>query len=957
MVFSLSRCSNKAKDLPAKSKSKSGGHDNHKPRGKTTTTAFTSTSKRNLSRIKRRPLPRPPIPSFPNFSQLERLEREFLEDSKPHVKAETKTSGFSSSDDEDSDDDAILKAPVFQKKSAVSTSANKSETSHGKEVERQHLPIRSPQDQQLPLQEEAIGVGFDYGDEAGQPQPSRTKDNKGTDISTHMDVVCIESESASKTEPSQPPANKQNIAERDQIMSTTPSVATREETKAIVAPQTIQQCIDIVFRDITDVMGTSVKEVLQQVQLKLKRPLSSKEKADARAYLKNLVKQHLKEKKSRDEKENDRNASNIQQDCQGRNAATTPSHDAIKEGALSTKRKESSIAMVHTQIQTPGSVDEEYEFYGILQIPGAPTPPQIAMKSEATKRQKIDEPSDKDVVDPAQAVRTPTCPADINSGDATKILHPNDNESGQNCSLQGKKTISHERDTSNGPVNNNHKEIIAPTKEAATRKRGRPTKNSEANPVAIESNKVENLPMTDGVVKLPTRRRARKGTCALCTTCPCNNKGDEGDGGVFTTLARSDVAIEKALIRRVQKMEKTCELHEGRMDAIKRTLKQHRRDMYRKKENAERARASSSNTKLQEYEFLPDVDQVEQEELDRKGLNSGVAREIVQNAQLRLFPEVPPPCKQGTLSQWLGCPSSKEPDKKAEPIGVVTIQEEMEEKKVGDNGKTSTSAVEEDASLADAQDYVKYSKGIEYENQVNRQAWNTTGEPSESKAIPLSFSLWKTLSDTRAKLAHDSSTVANLEATQFTQVMDTDEDCHESPQCPWDDLFEQEDTTAGAGIDQLIGLFGQKEDATVDNSSLAPETVSLSHLSQSGHSKALEVIESVEKDSQRLKTLQKSCPNWKENVAFSMKQKEPSEIRTALQNIQKQREQMLEFQRRIMAAWETQDTTLQVFEHSLLTSLQRLIAQGSPVGGDIGGSDVVATDDDGGAAVLGFDYE
>jgi len=169
------------------------------------------------------------------------------------------------------------------------------------------------------------------------------------------------------------------------------------------------------------------------------------------------------------------------------------------------------------------------------------------------------------------------------------------------------------------------------------RKRGHPRSQGDA----AKTDTAVNSKMSNQV-KSNARQRLRRGSCALCATCPCsisagtrNNTTDMD----FATFARSDAAIEKALIRRVQEMEKKCELNEERMEALRRTLKQHRRRIWKKKEKKVRV-----SEELAKNHFLPDAQSFEQ---TAHVENARPSSENVRRVQKAIFPYKL--CKSGSV--------------------------------------------------------------------------------------------------------------------------------------------------------------------------------------------------------------------------------------------------------------------------------------------------------------------
>ena len=99
--------------------------------------------------------------------------------------------------------------------------------------------------------------------------------------------------------------------------------------------------------------------------------------------------------------------------------------------------------------------------------------------------------------------------------------------------------------------------------------------------------------------------------------------------------------------------------------------------------------------------------------------------------------------------------------------------------------------------------------------------------------------------------------------------------------------------------------------------------INLSLLSQEAQEAVQDIWSSVGKDHERVIRLQKSAPNWKENIAFSFHQKNPVMIDEALDNIRKKRRRMEEMKQLLLDAWEREDTALEVFENALEKSSAR----------------------------------
>lgn len=414
------------------------------------------------------------------------------------------------------------------------------------------------------------------------------------------------------------------------------------------------------------------------------------------------------------------------------------------------------------------------------------------------------------------------------------------------------------------------------------------------------------------VTTMTSRKRARKGSCALCTTCPCNNNGASNSCTEISSFARSDAAIEKALIRRVQKLEKTCEIDESRMEIARRKLKQHRREMWKKRESNIKAKRPNPPTGSEtQFSFLPEAEEMLGGETYE--CSQVLPPEIVRNAQKVIFPDTP--CVQVTLTQLMGFSAKRRPLDRgdtSETHGVEAISDQ-----------DSHNGIVEDASIGKKENYVcqpdcgykEYSRGVEFEGDITRLEWKSNSTMSTSRT----FSLWRTASKPQLTTEMEElSTLSQVSSDNPGQLG-----------CPWDSLFHDDDNADGSkrsnrnGIEELVGLFD--DDSPViegADGKHAQDQVHLSDLSQVAHDKATELIISLEQNPSRRKLLERACPNWKENLAFCMKQTK-DDVRLALEQVRRKRRQRIELKCKILEAWERHDAVLCFFEQALNTSLTR----------------------------------
>jgi hypothetical protein len=136
------------------------------------------------------------------------------------------------------------------------------------------------------------------------------------------------------------------------------------------------------------------------------------------------------------------------------------------------------------------------------------------------------------------------------------------------------------------------------------------------------------------------RKRTRKVSCALCKTCPCQKvqARDNVTTLDMNTFSRSAAAMEKALIRRIQKLEKSAESLEEQTEMVRRKLKAHRRVIWKQKERETNNKSVQRLPKITEDSwFLPDAEVLEQQRAD--SVSMGLF--AVHEAQLRLFERKP----------------------------------------------------------------------------------------------------------------------------------------------------------------------------------------------------------------------------------------------------------------------------------------------------------------------------
>lgn len=284
---------------------------------------------------------------------------------------------------------------------------------------------------------------------------------------------------------------------------------------------------------------------------------------------------------------------------------------------------------------------------------------------------------------------------------------------------------------------------------------------------------------------------------------------------------------------------------------------------------------------------------------------------------------------QPTLTQLFGG-SNKEKDTKepneesaeanTEKQGSLeAIAEESLEIDDEDEGDTSNAKVNEagpiDCSNKDESDEEYLCDDEEQAPVVSHRISWKDGQPSHNSSQTESTgTMWGTLMAAAA--------ANNLQETNFNST--------------WNRVFEEGDTGSVGGIDNLLELLGNSSpdspSSKLSNSSTSGgdsprgfgSPINLSMLTQRGQNLAVNIQDDIKSDKSKLSALNAVCPNWKENIAYALHQRNNNELKEALVNVQQSKDRLLKMKESFLIAWQKQQTVLDVFELSLNQSLNRL---------------------------------
>jgi len=377
----------------------------------------------------------------------------------------------------------------------------------------------------------------------------------------------------------------------------------------------------------------------------------------------------------------------------------------------------------------------------------------------------------------------------------------------------------------------------------------------------------------------PKQPRARKGTCSLCVTCPCR-KINENNGGVTHIFGEenfhqnnNDKELEKSLIKRQKKLEKTVDKYESDLDLVTRHLKKHRRAMMKVKEaelNANKRYAFGKSR------FLPDVN-VWDSQLKSNQRLVVMSPNTTKRAQHKMF---------GPLAHFGFTKNGN------------TILETVEE---GDSQKDDNHELcsDSDEFMEDDNEEEEITEIEQPADNFSRISWKNGNR--DGSATPFEQPVWPSVA-----------------VGGFGEV-------DSSNSATWDNIFSSladSDEPPTHGFEELLDLFQdctqksqhQEQHQEDDNNS----AVNLSQLSQAAQELAISIENKVTSNPSKLQQIETSCPNWKENVRFALTQrKDEDTIQAALKKLQKSRRRMDQMKEDFLAAWNRKVAVLDLFEMSM----------------------------------------
>jgi hypothetical protein len=417
---------------------------------------------------------------------------------------------------------------------------------------------------------------------------------------------------------------------------------------------------------------------------------------------------------------------------------------------------------------------------------------------------------------------------------------------------------------------------------------------------APKSKKIDNKDSTDTLSSVPpppktppppaksARKRKRaptKRACQLCVQCPCRLEKDSEEVLTLNT-SQSDQAMEKSLIKRLQKCEKTAERYVHQEEVVRRQLKNHRRDMWRKREALqEMARQSRKQSLPKQSHFLPDAKEIE-ENFARAVVGKSRTKEDASKARNSLFG--PKKSYQITLTQMMGGDDGSDCEENAkEEMKDDKIVEGCDSDKVSDSGKPPM-----EGNPVDETDDLPEGEPVSCE----RIEW-VDGHPQgdngqEIVAVP--STLWSCAMTGR-------------------------------PHSTFDRLFDDPASTENLGMEDLLEMLDEADTQVSGNFVLSESPdVTFDDLSQRGRDYASTIMEHLRNDNDRLEMVNSVNPNWEENVRFAFSLRDNEQISKALSAVREEKNRLERARVQLERLFTRHSSALLFFEETLTSSLGRL---------------------------------
>ena len=460
--------------------------------------------------------------------------------------------------------------------------------------------------------------------------------------------------------------------------------------------------------------------------------------------------------------------------------------------------------------------------------------------------------------------------------------------------------------------------------------------------------------------KSASKRTKRGGAaCALCSTCSCSRgsalKGLEETAQLeaknpISKLARSDAEIERALLGRLARLEKSASWFDTLCYKVGRELKKHRNKVTKKRASLDENNGGG-NGEESKPRFLADADVDGQD----KGIFYPRAKKSrVAKAHQGLFGTEPTAKEaQPTLTQMMkggdGDDESDDDDdtgeKKAPDVLVeVNAPKGMELEPIAevDNGALQNLGSEEnevyvveDGAANDSIIYEESEEGSPVEVRSPMADYHDASQRGLERTSENSLvGMWDAAKSS-APSKRDADVLDRPGKQDSPGKESASHSSHTTADEGIDDDFNRKVDAAiyddsETGIDDLLGLF-QGGPTSVPSSTPSPEKSKpppeiQSQLTQRGQDAFEELSEGIMADPARRQAIEAICPNWRDNIQYPLLHKKSDDLDEALANVRDSRRKLQVARERILTELKQREEAMDLFEEAISSSMNRFAA-------------------------------
>lgn len=373
------------------------------------------------------------------------------------------------------------------------------------------------------------------------------------------------------------------------------------------------------------------------------------------------------------------------------------------------------------------------------------------------------------------------------------------------------------------------------------------------------------------------KKQSKTKLCFACSSCKCNTRsGTDATPQKFSSLSGSDARQEQTLANRLQRIERNIAWNEGQRNDVARDLKKHRGQMNK--------RFQSCNDSAEKPRFLADVNTI-----DELGvISSKMESDEVYTANSRIFGSGNGKTHQPTLTQIMRGPNDDDDDDGGDDADDAAKEVTYD----------AIKPIHQEATSPDSSDGFLSFLGTNIVDAT--RCLGTMGDFNH--AI------------TQGKL--NTMTSNGLWATSVRNKLQIEQD---------------------EGFDALVSLFDSSIDGSKnathcyqqnddDDTASVENNMVTSPVQQDLTPRGKQVKEEIETSvkSEKLASIERMCPDWKDNVTLAQAQTNPDVVAKALDNVKRAKADLECMKERILQAFLDRQQTLELYELSLQKSLDRL---------------------------------